>query len=226
MFVLLQMVCGATTGSEPLAVETRTALSERVDLPLDDDPLSVIGSLPEIRGIMPPIEELPPNRWLCVAGWMAVIAVVAVLILLQRRRYIARFAYICALRALRGLRHDDLTDDEDIKRFYLRLNQVLRKYIQRCYGINIVPRSHCWFRVSTVRGVCRLSRTNMELLADLDVRPNGDEARQMIQNLLRTCDLVKFAEYRPTPAKALAALAAGIRFVKETAALREGVGEE
>lgn len=230
--LMLALLLPITDGSaaaaedEALAVEMRSALSEQ-DSPLPgDDPLSVISSLPEIRGIMPPIEELPPNRWLRVIIWTALLAGSAVFLLIQWRRYAARIACARALRLLRKLSDDTLTSDEDIKRFYLRLNRVLRNYIQRCYGIHIGLRPCVWLRGFAECGVCRLSRTNMELLADLESRNIGDETFSMIYNLLFTCDLVKFAKHHPSPAEAREALAAGSRFVKELEVEREEGGGE
>ncbi len=104
-----------------------------------------------------------------------------------------------ALLALARLEASGLIAAGRFKEFYLDLTTLLRRYLERRFG------------------VAALERTTDEFLAETrgDPRFAGSEF-QILPSLLGEADLVKFAEVQPGPGAAGAALAACRRFVEVT----------
>ena len=104
-----------------------------------------------------------------------------------------------ALAALARLEASGLAAAGHFKEFYLELTIILRRYLERRFG------------------VAALERTTDEFMAETrgDPRFAGAEF-QVLPGLLAAADLVKFAEARPTADTAIAALAACRQFVEAT----------
>jgi len=91
-------------------------------------------------------------------------------------------AHIIAFRDLEKLRNDQLWQRGEVKLYYSRLTEILRKYLENRFG------------------VFSLEMTTSETLEEL--RKTGfkkDESYEMLKNTLNGADLVKFAKYKPEP---------------------------
>lgn len=84
-----------------------------------------------------------------------------------------------ALRQLDVLRREQPASASEVKEFYIRLNDVLRNYLNQ------------QFRIST------LEKTNDELIPEIkQLKLSGEEYRQTVE-ALHLADYVKFARYLP-----------------------------
>jgi LPXTG-motif cell wall-anchored protein len=104
-----------------------------------------------------------------------------------------------ALEKLEKLAATDWLTTGRIKEYYSAISDIVREYIE---GV---------FRVSA------LERTTSEIMRDL--RKNAEmstEHQAQLRELLDTCDLVKFAKFRPEAAEASEAHATAVRFVEQT----------
>ena len=85
-----------------------------------------------------------------------------------------------AFDELEELVSDDLPGKGEIKRFYQRLSEILRRYIENRFGLHAPEQTTDEFLV----GLRRKETLNRQY-------------RSLLANFLRHCDLVKFAEYQP-----------------------------
>lgn len=105
-----------------------------------------------------------------------------------------------ALKALRELQHSGLLDAADLKPFYQRLSEILRRYLGRRYEF---PGTE-WTTTEIATHLRTLASNHPTLDADF------------IARWLRRCDRVKFAGYQPTPKEARDRLQEALAIVDAT----------
>lgn len=102
-------------------------------------------------------------------------------------------------KTLAELRDDrDITQARDFKSFYIKLGDALRLYFERLYEIPA------------------LESTTRELLDDLHRLRVDDDLIQLIKEVMREADMVKFARYTPTVDQAFKALDKAEKFAEKT----------
>ena len=90
-------------------------------------------------------------------------------------------AHELAFDELEALVAENLVEKGEVKRFYQRISDILRRYIERRFGINAPE------------------RTTEEFLTGIKTGHDFPETYHgLIKNFLTHCDLVKFAEHQPT----------------------------
>ena len=88
-------------------------------------------------------------------------------------------AWEVALFELDSLRNSDLLEKRQVKRYFILLSDIIRKYVERRFGIPALDRT-----TEEIRGEIKKAK--------LDQKISG-----LISELLSFCDLVKFAKYIP-----------------------------
>lgn len=170
---------------------------------LETEELSVTVSslLPEtlaelaIEDIVPPMEmPAPPMQaaWPWLSGGGAVLCLLGFVVWRARRKRLSAQAPPplpadeIAYRELEALIAEDLVGKGEIKLFYTRVSDILRRYIENRFGLHAPERTTEEFlyelRACAPFGVA----------AELEVR-----LKAMLKEFLTHCDLVKFAEHRP-----------------------------
>ncbi len=166
------------------------------------------------RGAPVTFAEVLP--WLVIA----VIAAVVLYILARflRRNPLRRFvrppaptepAHVIALRELNALQAEELWQKGEIKEYYSRLSDILRRYIDNRFGIS-----------------------SPELTTDETVRMlqkaavTGAGQMTLVKELLSVSDMVKFAKYVPERGLHEKYHADAVRFVEETRVPDIQAGEE
>ena len=163
-----------------------------------------------IYDIIPP--RGAPVTFREVLPWVVIALIAAVIVwLLARflpRNPLRRFvrppappepAHIVALRDLQVLREEELWQKGEIKDYYSRLSDILRRYIDGRYGIS-----------------------SPELTTDETVRMLQKAAvttpgqMTLVKELLSVSDIVKFAKYLPDSAVHVTFMENAVRFVEET----------
>lgn len=93
-------------------------------------------------------------------------------------------AHIIAFRDLEKLKEEKLWQKGEVKKYYSRLTEVLRQYLEDRYG------------------VYSLELTTSETLAELlKTGFKKDDTFMILKNILNGSDLVKFAKYKPDPSE-------------------------
>ncbi|MBW1893827.1 MAG: DUF4381 family protein [Deltaproteobacteria bacterium] len=166
---------------------------ETVDITTPEININVASLLPEnktdykIHDIQPPL-KLPFSLPIWV--YAVCFAVIAILIVLSffvfRRRRLQTIKEIkvdpgeIALRELEALVSEKLEEKGETKRLYHGVSNILRRYIERCFGIHAPE------------------QTTEEFLAGLEKGSRfPDKYNRLLKTFLRYCDLVKFAEHQP-----------------------------
>jgi len=165
------------------------------------------GEPTDIRDIKGPVEVPADRTKAYVAGALALAAVViafAAVVLLRRRR--RRFEvesvempWETALRELDALRSFDPLKEGRIEEFYVSLSGIVRHYLERRFGL-------------------RAPEMTTEEFFDLMSRDGTlvGEHKQLMQEFLGHCDLVKFARYGPSRSEIDGAYGSASRLVQET----------
>lgn len=159
------------------------------------------------KGFYGPVTlKSPWAEWLVAAAVaLLVIGVVVLVIWLLRRRKRPRKSVAveeiltpdeAALRALRRLAEDRVAASGDMLGFYLRLDEILRAWLEARFGVPA------------------LNRTTVGLMYLLRVRRGTDPWRQDLLELLRAGDAVKFAKAMPDDAQAYRDVAAAEEVVR------------
>jgi hypothetical protein len=106
-----------------------------------------------------------------------------------------------ALEALEAIQRERLVEQGQIKTYYIRVSDVLRRYIEEEFG----------FPVS--------ERTTEEFLQDLQQGALlGLSEQLLLKEFLRHCDLVKFANTEPSSEEIRGTLETCRQFIKDTSA--------
>jgi hypothetical protein len=104
-----------------------------------------------------------------------------------------------AREALAELAASGLAESGEVKLFYVRLSDILRRYIEGKFGIPA------------------LDRTTTELLPEVRRSPALGRFAPEIRDFFEDCDLAKFAKYVPKPEDIANDLAHARKVVDETA---------
>ena len=104
------------------------------------------------------------------------------------------------LQQLAALDKERVWQQGDHKAYQSRLTDLLRGYIEERYQVPA------------------LESTTDELLHELRVSPLNTDQQNLLGNMLRLADLVKFAKALPSPQENEQMMANALRFVQETAA--------
>ncbi|MFQ6096768.1 MAG: hypothetical protein ACE5O2_03515 [Armatimonadota bacterium] len=168
------------------------------------------GNTGDIRDIKGPRDAQPGHLTEVIVG-VAAVAAVAILVILgvwaRRRGPVTRQEPAppprppdaVALEMLQRLADSTLLAEERVKQYYSELSDIVRQYVEGRYDVPA------------------LERTTDELLGDLRHRWMPRATMAELAALLRDCDLVKFAKWRPERARAQDAVATAIRIVRATA---------
>lgn len=143
----------------------------------------------DIRGLKPPIDVrggywtylliLPILALLGAGGFVYYRYKAKGLALPKIPEELQKPAWEVALLELEALRNSDLLQKKHIKRYFIILSDIIRKYIDRRYEISA------------------LDRTTEEIKGEIKRIRLDPKAGALIYDLLCFCDLVKFAKYNP-----------------------------
>ncbi len=177
---------------------TTSALFVEVESVLPAD-----GEVADIRGLKP--LERPPTAvpWAWLAAAAALLAAAAGLFVYYRRRPRRQAPpqppHELAFRALAELREMELDDPAAVRRFYFRLSEVVRGYLEGRWGLNATD------------------LTSEEILAGLDRLHDLPPAeRPRLRGFLLDTDRVKFADHRPAANEIGDAYERALAFVEAT----------
>ena len=161
---------------------------------------------PELRDIAPPVAMPGLSPWLyfLMGVGATALALAGYWLLRQRRKRAEKEAaaeppHQVAMRELQRLLAEDLVEKGEAKLFYLRLSNILRRYIEDRFAIRAPE------------------QTTEEFLDDLR-RDNAfaDLQKELLEEFLRHCDLVKFAEHQPSREEVDGAVNSCAQFIAET----------
>jgi hypothetical protein len=93
-------------------------------------------------------------------------------------------AHVIALRELERLRDEKLWQSGEIKKYYTRLTEVLRQYLENRYRVYSLE-------LTTSETLVALVKTGFK----------RDGSYSQLKNVLTSADLVKFAKYNPEPSE-------------------------
>ncbi|NOZ21036.1 MAG: hypothetical protein GXP25_08095 [Planctomycetes bacterium] len=120
---------------------------------------------------------------------------------LRRRTAQARLLlpHEAALVDIERLRNSELIAKGKVKEFYYRLSLIARRYVESRFGL---------------RAPDLTTEEFLQELADTDMLQTPEKG--LLEDLLRQCDLAKFAKDRPDPSRSTAALDGVTQFVHLT----------
>ncbi len=161
--------------------------------------------IPDIRGIRGVIGPASWSLWWWVVGLFLLSALC--FLLWRKRRRLQKGppapppepAPDKALRRLQELLATGWLDQGKIKEFYSGLSDVVREYLEGAFKTPALER--------TTSEILRQLRKKIEL---------SSESQVELQTFLESCDLVKFAKFRPDAAEALKDHALAVRFIEQT----------
>lgn len=161
----------------------------------------------DIRDIAFPLSGKRGQKWLIWTLWIFLpllgISLIAYLVyfLRKRREKLMEEAlppWDAALEELEELIHSGILE-QDIKEYYYSLSDILRRYIEKRYGLMAPER--------TTEEFIQLMQTQGQF---------NREHRQLLQKFLLECDLVKFAKITPDKTETGKGTEMVRRFVDET----------
>ncbi len=103
-----------------------------------------------------------------------------------------------ALRAFRILEQEKLWQKGEVKKYYVRLTEIIRIYFERRYEIPA------------------METTSVEIIDDLKKQDIRYELIEQMSSVFETADLVKFAKFLPLPDVNAKCLSQSIDFVEKT----------
>ena len=144
----------------------------------------------DIRGLKPPI-KIKGRYWayLFILPILALLGAFGFLYYRQRTKAVAlpkipeelkKPAWEVALLELENLKSSEPLERKEIKKHYIVLSDIIRKYLERRYQITA------------------LDRTTQEVKAELKRVKAEGEVTDLVYGFLISCDLVKFAKYIPS----------------------------
>ncbi len=159
----------------------------------------------ELEDIAGPVDVPVPWWWWAVAALVAA-ALAAAGAYWRKRRKAALSAsrvvppHEAALAALDALLGRGLPGPDEVKRFYMRLSDIVRRYVEERFGLRAPE------------------QTTEEFLAAMAASPAvGREHQRLLRSFLEQADMVKFAKFTPGRDEAEDAVDAARRFVRQTA---------
>ena len=174
-------------------------------LPVELDSLETINPMKSIAN--------PPRRWydfipsyfIWIIVGLALLSIIVALIILYRkngtiipRRQKPIDPYEEAMRQLRSLHDRRLAENGQEKEFYTALVDILRKYLERRFGINAMEMS------------------STQILQSLKANPDTRDNQPRIKQILEIADFVKFANVRPMPDDNVKTYNNVVSFVEDT----------
>ena len=148
----------------------------------------------DIRDVKPPLEI--PKDWMRLirfAGAGVILVLIGILIwwyikrrkegksLIPRREKPKLPPHEIALQELEQLLQEQLLEKGEIKQFYIRISEIIRRYIEGRFFI------------------VAIEMTTGQLIDTMKESEIEPEQIRWIEDFLMECDLVKFAKYLPTP---------------------------
>lgn len=144
----------------------------------------------DIRGLKLPI-EIKGRYWayLLILPILALLGAFGFLYYRQRTKAVAlpkipeelkKPAWEVALLELENLRSSDVLERKEIKKYYIILSDIIRKYLGRRYQITA------------------LDCTTQEVRLEMKKAKVEGEVMDLVHGFLCSCDLVKFAKYIPS----------------------------
>ncbi len=183
--------------TDPLTIHVTSVLPDDADVTAPQD-------------IAPPValvrRGVPPGVWIVVGVLLGLGLIGSLWYLYQRRRrrtaapVPAQPAHVLALQALQRLQREDLITLQRLEEFYVRLSDILRRYVERRFGLRAPEQTTEEF-LAAVLATGGLIATHGDLLA----------------TFLQHCDLVKFARHQPSSSDMQRALDSARDFVEQTA---------
>lgn len=108
-------------------------------------------------------------------------------------------AHEVALKELEKLKSEKLWQSGEVKAYYTRLTDILRKYLENRFGLRA------------------MESTSFEILRDMEVIMHSEEKDlELIREILQTGDMVKFAKFSPEPSVNENCYDYAVMFVLET----------
>ncbi len=147
----------------------------------------------DIRDIKPPLEIA--RDWMRIIRFAAaalLIVLIGILIfiyikrrkqgksIIPRREKPKRPPHEIALEELEQLLQDQLLEKGEIKQFYIRISEIIRRYVEGRFFI------------------VAIEMTTAQLIDTMVEAEVENEDVQLVEDFLMQCDLVKFAKYIPT----------------------------
>jgi hypothetical protein len=108
-------------------------------------------------------------------------------------------AHVIAFRELEKLQNEKLWQNGETKKYYVRLTEIIRQYLENRFGINSLE-------LTTSETLEALVKTGFK----------KDDSYNKLRSVLTGADLVKFAKYKPDPAENESAFANSYEFVSAT----------
>ena len=175
--------------TEPVSITVESVLADPESAQLQDatDPI-----------------DIPAPWWWTAAGAGLALALAAAAWWWRRRSKAASApsplpAHERALSAIEALLEDDLLSLAGFKPFFLRLSDIVRRYVEERFGL------------------CAPERTTQEFLAEMASAASiRTDHQALLRRFLRQADMVKFAEFVPSEAETGAAVDAARRFILQT----------
>ena len=167
-------------------------------------PASVMAQ--ELRDIKGPVELPVNNMWLLALIVLIILAIGGLLWFCVRNR-LAKSAsikpsnppWVIAAQQLQELADRDLITQGMIKEYYFELSGILRQYIEARFHISAPE------------------MTTEEFLVSLKSSPElATHQKQSLKEFLISCDMVKFAKFKPNPDDVQKSFHLVVKFVEET----------
>lgn len=168
--------------------------------------LPAAGEAQDIRDLKPlrDVRRRPPWLWIGLGVLAAMVLVLAAAWWVERRRrrpplVPARPAHEIAFEALAALRATDFEDPRAVRRFYFRISEAIRAYVEGRFGCNATD------------------LTTEEILVWLDLGEGPDETQGgQLERFLLDTDQVKFAHREPTEQDIESTYERALSFVEAT----------
>lgn len=106
--------------------------------------------------------------------------------------------HIWALKELKKVEEEKLWQQDKVKEYYSRLSDILRLYLEYRYR---------WFAMEDTTEVIEKTVSNYI---------NKDKAKEMLLQVLRSADMVKFAKDLPMPNSNISAMETAVKFIEWT----------
>ena len=210
----------------PVEVEYRDESGELASISTESIPIAVVSSLTpqvtDIHDIKPPIADIPvPREWAWL-GWLIGGLLAAAVAYLLYRRFARKASESIAApappplpppdveaeAALRRLVEAGWLQKGEVRRFYIELAEIMKRYAGRRYGVSF------------------LERTTPEIQKDLKRAAISREAQAELDKILVTADFVKFARVIPPEEESNRMVPESFHFIEQTKPAPPAAAEE